>query len=97
MIMNFASDMARDIYDGISSKAARKITQDVWHITQRKFDMIQAAISINDLRIPPGNSLEKLKGKSKGIYSIRINNQYRIIFSFHDGNAYNLDIVDYHK
>lgn len=96
MIMNFASDMACDIYDGNSTKAARCFPRQLWKVAQRKLDMIQAAIVINDLRIPPGNRLESLKGDRKGQYSIRVNEQYRIVFSFHDGNAYNVDIVDYH-
>lgn len=96
MITNFASDRARDIYDGIDSKVARKIPSDLWRVAQRKFDMLHAAICVQDLKVPPGNRLEVLKGGLKGLYSIRINNQYRITFSFHDGNAYNVDIGDYH-
>ncbi|MCZ7602885.1 MAG: type II toxin-antitoxin system RelE/ParE family toxin [Melioribacteraceae bacterium] len=62
----------------------------------RKLLLIDAAVNLNDLRVPPGNRLEKLTGNLKGKYSIRINNQYRIIFEFEDGNAYKVEIIDYH-
>lgn len=58
--------------------------------------MIDAATNINDIRIPPSNHLEKLKGKCQGQYSIRINEQWRICFTWQDNNAYNVEIVDYH-
>lgn len=59
--------------------------------------MIDAADKLHDLKIPPGNRLEKLKGDLTGRYSIRINNQWRIIFSWIDNNAYEVEITDYHK
>jgi proteic killer suppression protein len=58
--------------------------------------MINAAININDLRIPPGNRLEALKDDLVGFFSIRINDQYRVVFSFNQSNAFNVQIVDYH-
>lgn len=58
--------------------------------------MIHRAVDVNDLRIPPANRLEKLKGDRKGQYSIRINNQWRICFTWDDGDAYDVEIVDYH-
>lgn len=96
MIINFKSQATQDIYDGINSKEARKIAQTVWRVAQRKLDMINAAINITDLRVPPGNRLEALKGDLDGYHSIRINNQYRIIFFFKDSNAHNVEIADYH-
>ncbi len=66
-------------------------------IIKRKLDMIHYAFSENDLRVPPANHFEQLKGDLKGYSSIRINDQYRIIFKFKDGYAYNIRIVDYHK
>ena len=62
----------------------------------RKLWMVAAADSINDLRIPPANHLEKLKGKRKGQHSIRINDQWRICFKWHQQDAYEVEIVDYH-
>jgi proteic killer suppression protein len=66
-------------------------------VALRKLDYLNAAKNINDLRIPPGNRLEKLKGELEGYYSIRINVQYRIIFQFDQTNAYKVEITDYHK
>jgi toxin HigB-1 len=66
-------------------------------VALRKLDYLNAAKNINDLRIPPGNRLEKLKGYLEGKYSIRINDQFRIIFSFEQLNASEVEIMDYHK
>jgi proteic killer suppression protein len=96
MIISFKSQATQDIYDGINSKEARKVPQSIWGVAQRKLDMINAAVKINDLRVPPGNRLEPLKGKLKGFYSVRINDQYRIVFRFKDSNAYDVMITDYH-
>jgi len=96
MIINFKSQAAQDIYDGINSKEARKIPASVWKVAQRKLDMVNAALNIRDLKIPPGNRLEALKGNRKGFYSVRINDQYRIVFRFKDGNGYDVEITDYH-
>jgi len=65
-------------------------------IALRKLDMLEAAVNVESLRIPPGNRLEALHGKREGQYSIRINDQWRICFTWHEGNAYNVEIVDYH-
>lgn len=66
-------------------------------VALRKLDYLNAAKNLNDLRIPPGNRLEKLKGDLEGYYSIRINDQYRIIFQFDQSDAYEVEITDYHK
>lgn len=63
---------------------------------RRKLLMIDAATDVNDLRVPPGNRLEKLSGDRSGKYSIRINDQYRVCFAFRNGNAFRVEIVDYH-
>jgi proteic killer suppression protein len=63
---------------------------------RRKLLIIDAATDVNDLRVPPGNRLEKLSGDRSGLYSIRINDQYRVCFVFRNGNAFQLEIVDYH-
>ena len=96
MIINFKSQATQDIYDGISSKEARKIPLTIWKVAQRKLDMINAALNLTDLRVPPGNRLEALKGNLDGFHSVRINDQYRIIFRFKDSNAYDVEITDYH-
>ena len=96
MIINFKSQATQDIYDGISSKEARKIPLTIWKVAQRKLDMINAALNITDLRVPPGNKLEALKTDLEGFHSVHINDQYRIIFRFKDSNAYDVEITDYH-
>lgn len=96
MIFNFSSDTAQDIFDGVASKAARKISPVLWPVIQRKLDMLNAAEDLGDLKAPPGNRLEALKGGLQGRYSIRVNDQYRIIFEFRDGSGHDVDVVDYH-
>ena len=96
MIINFKSQTTQDIYDGISSKAARKIPLTIWKVSQRKLDIINAALNLGDLKAPPGNRLETLKGGLEGFYSIRINDKYRIIFRFQDSNSYDVEITNYH-
>lgn len=65
-------------------------------ITQRKLAQLNAAMTLDFLRVPPGNRLEALKGNRKGQYSIRINDQWRLCFRFENGNIYDVEIVDYH-
>ena len=74
----------------------RKFSLELQRIAQRKLDLIDAADEINDLQTPPGNRLEKLSGEGKSQYSIRINDQWRICFKWQDGDAYEVEIVDYH-
>jgi toxin HigB-1 len=62
----------------------------------RKLKLVDDAAALADLRVPPGNHLEELKGDRAGQYSIRINRQYRVCFDWRDGNAYQVEIVDYH-
>ncbi len=76
---------------------SRKIPPAIIKTSLRKLDYINAVHNIYDLKIPPSNKLEILKGKLKGKYSIRINNQYRIIFRFEKSNAFDVQIIDYHK
>lgn len=96
MIKSFGSKGTEDIYHGVDSREARKIPQTVWRVGWRKLDMLNAAIRLEDLKAPPGNRLEALKGDRRGQHSIRINDQYRIVFSFKDSNAYDVEITDYH-
>jgi len=75
---------------------ARKLPHDIQRVAMRKLWMIDAAPDLNSLRVPPGNRLEALSGNRHGQHSIRINDQWRVCFRWHDGNAYNVEIVDYH-
>ena len=96
--MRFAHPGTRDIFDGNDTKAARStLPRELWERARRKLDMLNAAISLDDLRIPPANRLEKLKGRLAGYHSIRINDQYRIVFRWEDGKgASEVRITDYH-
>lgn len=96
MIKSFGSQETEDIFNGISSRSARRIPQNLWKIAARKLDLLNASTSLSDLRIPPANRLESLKGTLSGKYSIRINDQFRLVFEFKDGNAYAVKIMDYH-
>jgi proteic killer suppression protein len=75
---------------------SRKLPGDIQQVALRKLRMINNAQNINDLRIPPANRLEKLSGNRAGQYSIRINDQWRICFVWKEGDAYNVEITDYH-
>lgn len=97
MIKSFANDASMDIFDGVNSKRARGILSSLlFPIARRKLDMINAAVNLNDLKIPPSNHLEALKGNYKGKYSIRINNQYRIVFRWVIDGVEEVEIIDYH-
>lgn len=74
----------------------RKLAPDVQRMAQRKLAVLDAAESLKDLRVPPGNRLEKLSGDREGQHSIRINDQWRICFRWRDGDALDVEIADYH-
>ena len=93
MIQSFKDKEAERIFN---RQRSRKLPNDIQQIALRKLRMINRAMSLNDLRIPPANRLEKLKGNRAGQHSIRINDQWRICFSWQDGDAYEVEIVDYH-
>jgi proteic killer suppression protein len=96
MIVNFADKATEDIFHGTDSKSARQIPNTAWRIAARKLDMVNGAHDLRDLKIPPANRLEALKGKLSGFHSIRVNDQYRIIFRWDEGNARDVEIIDYH-
>lgn len=79
-----------------SRQRSRKIPNDIQQITYRKLRMLNNAKTLIDLKIPPANRLEKLKGDRLGQYSIRINEQWRLCFEWYDGDAYQVELVDYH-
>ncbi|MHB8731484.1 MAG: type II toxin-antitoxin system RelE/ParE family toxin [bacterium] len=86
----------RDTEAVFQRERSRKFAPDVQRRGLIKLDMLDAAESLDDLRVPPGNRLEKLSGDRKGQFSIRINDQWRICFMWTDGDAYEVEIVDYH-
>ena len=93
MIKGFANTVAEDLYNGVRN---RKLPAPLQRIAMRKLRYLANAAGLNDLRMPPGNRLERLSGNRKGQYSIRINDQYRICFRWESGNAFEVEIVDYH-
>ncbi|MFT3919607.1 type II toxin-antitoxin system RelE/ParE family toxin [Cloacibacterium sp.] len=93
MIVNFGNKETEKIWNGIVSK---KLPREIQEVAKRKLRMINNSIDVTDLRIPPANRLEKLIGDLKEFYSIRINNQWRIIFKWKNGNAFDVEIMDYH-
>ena len=97
MIRAFYDQGTEDVFNGVNSKEARKsCPKKLWRIAVRKLEQLDSAEMIDDLRVPPGNRLEALKGDRLGQYSIRINDQWRICFEWDDGEACNVEIVDYH-
>jgi proteic killer suppression protein len=96
VILSFANATTEDLFNGKDSKAARAIDKAIWPVVRRKLDMVNTAAKLEDLRAPPGNRLEALKGNQKGRHSIRVNEQYRITFQFREGHTYDVRCEDYH-
>jgi proteic killer suppression protein len=96
-ILSFASEGTADVFDGTDSRAARRACPNsIWAVASRKLDVLNAATVLADLRFPPGNRLEALKGNRAGQHSIRINDEYRVCFRWTDQGAEDVEIVDYH-
>ena len=96
MIVSFADKATETLFHGEEGKAIRRVPPDIRSAALRKLDLVNAAHELKDLRIPPGNRLEALKGELRGKHSIRINDQWRIVFRWKDGDAHEVEIDDYH-
>ena len=97
MIQSFKTTGTEDIFDGKASQAARKCCpQSTWPVVRRKLYQINRVQELSELKVPPGNRLERLKGDQENQYSIRINQQFRICFKWEEGHAYEIEITDYH-
>lgn len=97
LIVSFADKGTEALFNGEDIRQARgALPRDLWKIAARKLDMINAATSLQDLRFPPGNRLERLKGDREGQHSVRINDQCRICFHWTDSGPAEVEIVDYH-
>jgi proteic killer suppression protein len=94
VIRSFADSETERVFQRLSCK---RFSVDVQRIAYRKLVVIDAAETINDLRIPPGNRLEKLKGNREGQNSIRVNDKWRVCFRWREGDAYEVEITDYHR
>jgi proteic killer suppression protein len=97
MIVSFGNQLAADLYDDKKSKATRQFPAELLRVTRRKLLYLHDADQLTDLRVPPGNRLEALKGDLRSFHAIRINDQWRIIFQWKDGNAFEVQVVDYHR
>jgi proteic killer suppression protein len=93
VIKSFRCRETQGIWNG---QLSRKLPSDIQRIAARKLEMLSAATQLDSLRIPPANRLEKLKGERAGQYSIRVNDQWRICFCWRNGDAFDVEIADYH-
>jgi len=93
VIRSFKSVEAEKIFN---REYSRRLPQDIQQIALRKLRMLNRATNLQDMRVPPANRLEKLKGKRVGQYSIRINDQWRVCFEWREGDTHNVEIADYH-
>lgn len=97
MIQSFKNKGTEDIFNGKNTKEARKVCpRSLWNVAARKLDQLDSVQILEELRIPPGNMLESLKGKRKEEFSIRINDQYRICFKWLEVGPDLVEITDYH-
>lgn len=96
MIRSFGNKTAQDLYDGNNSRNARKLPKELHKKAQRLLDQINAAPSLDVLRVPPSNRLEKLRGDLAEFWSLRINDQWRVIFKWKDSDAHDVCVLDYH-
>jgi toxin HigB-1 len=96
VIVSFGDVATEDIFNGEPSARARRFGPEVLKATVRKLDMLNAAHSLDDLKVPPGNRLEALKGALSGFHSIRVNVQWRLVFCWKDGFVQGVRLIDYH-
>jgi proteic killer suppression protein len=93
MIVSFGDKTTQKIWEG---ERVKSFSTEIQEITRRKLRMLNNSVDIKDLMIPPSNRLEKLRGRLKDFHSIRVNDQWRIIFHWENGNAYHVQLTDYH-
>jgi toxin HigB-1 len=97
VIVSFRDKGTEDVFDGRDTRNARKACpSDLVRVARRKLDLLNQAAALSDLRAPPNNRLEKLKGDREGQYSIRVNDQWRVCFRWTESGAEDVEIVDYH-
>jgi len=96
VIKSFGNALAEDLFDDESSKATKAFPPELRRAARRKLQYLHEATDLRDVKSPPGNRLERLKGDMKGFHSIRINDQWRVVFRWSGANAFDVQIVDYH-
>jgi proteic killer suppression protein len=96
VIQSFADETAADAFRERNTRSARRIPREIWRVAQRKLKALDVAARLEDLTIPAGNRLDRLKGDQAGRHSIRINDQYRVTFRWEQGHAHEVRVEDYH-
>ena len=96
MIQSFADETTVHLFRERNTRHARRVPRELWRSVQRKLKALDVALRLNDLTIPAGNRLERLKGRQAGRHSIRINDQYRVTFRWEQGDAHEVRVDDYH-
>ena len=96
MIQSFRDETTVDLFRDRNTRAARQIPRDLWRTVQRKLKLLDGAARLDDLAIPAGNRLERLKGRQSARHGIRVNDQYRVTFRWENGHAYEVCVEDYH-
>lgn len=97
MIRSFADAATEDLFNGVDSRRARRACPaSLWSVVRRKLTQVNRVQDLEELAVPPGNRLERLRGERAGQYSIRINDQYRVCFRWEDGYADEVEVTDYH-
>lgn len=97
LIQGFLNRATENIYDGVASRVARRcLPQSLWRVATRKLDQLNRVVTLDELKVPPGNHLEALKRDRKGQHSIRINEKYRVCFVWTEQGPDDVEIVDYH-
>jgi proteic killer suppression protein len=96
VIQSFSDETTADLFRERNTRAARRIPRDLWRVVQRKLKLLDGAARLDDLAIPSGNRLERLKGQQADRHSIRANDQYRLTFRWENGHAYEVCVEDYH-
>lgn len=97
MIVSFGDRATEDLYHDRPTSRARRFPRDIVDLALAKMDLLNAAAAVLDLRSPPGNRLESLRGDLKGHHSIRVNEQWRLVFRWEGNNAYDVRLMDYQK
>lgn len=96
MIVSFGDQATEDLFHGVTSARVRRFPKEIISGALRKLDLLNAATGLLDLRSPPGNHLEALKGDLKGFHSIRVNDQWRVVFRWVGTDAHEVKVMDYH-
>ncbi len=96
MIESFGNSLAEELFLDRKGKETRRFPNELWRQARRKILYLHEAEELGDLRVPPGNRLEALRGNYRGFFSIRINDQWRVVFRWESGHAYQVSVIDYH-